>query len=383
MKRERLALGVRSANPGLAMPAATRSRRTRDRSRPRDEAVEGDGAGTASPARSDEGGSRPRSTSMPGPRAASLRMGGRTATEDFERCGSSPQRQARRILLQMSSLSGDRITRTQVTGTDHDRQYKFKWLLGTDGSKRRFAFFVIKYLAFFYASFLLIMQYMALGYLILSAQRWGWLLHGKSFYLPHHTPVSMRKTGMSYRNLFFTIAQRKGYSHRDIERMILLPTNSIFELSPLGLSTKWRPSEASIEEAIANNQLPTDQEVSEAMGEIKDVRSTTAAAAAAAAAQAAGGDGKLAAFTLQLIDSTFKQVWPSAMFEAGEGQPFVRIKGATRSLLSSAGPVTFIVFPGVVSEMIEVGPFGELPIWEDSTFAKLWKARLAECGKAV
>ena len=100
-------------------------------------------------------------------------------------------------------------------------------------------------------------------------------------------------------------------------------------------------------------------------------------------AQAAGGDGKLAAFTLQLIDSTFKQVWPSAMFEAGEGQPFVRIKGATRSLLSSAGPVTFIVFPGVVSEMIEVGPFGELPIWEDSTFAKLWKARLAECGKAV
>jgi hypothetical protein len=119
--------------------------------------------------------------------------------EDFTRCRSSPQRQARRILLQMSSLSGDRITRTQVTGTDHDRQYKFKWLLGTDGSKRRFVFFILKYMAFFYASFVLIMQYMALGYLILSAQRWGFLLHGKSFYLPHHTPVSMRKTGMSYR----------------------------------------------------------------------------------------------------------------------------------------------------------------------------------------
>jgi hypothetical protein len=149
-----------------------------------------------------------------------------------------------------------------------------------------------------------------------------------------------------------------------------------------GHSTTWKPSEASIEEAIAANKLPTEQEVLEAMGEIKDVRSTTAAAAAAAAAQAAGGDGKLAAFTLQLIDSTFRQVWPSDMFEAGEGQPFVRIKGGTRALLSKSGPVTFIVFPGVISEMIEVGPFGELPIWETSTFAKAWKARLAHCSSA-
>jgi len=96
------------------------------------------------------------------------------------------------------------------------------------------------------------------------------------------------------------------------------------------------------------------------MGEIKDVRNTTAAAAAAAAATAAGGEGKLAAYTLQLIDSTFRKVRPSEMFETGEGQPFVRIKGGTRQFLRKAGPVTFIIFPGVISEMIEVGRVSSL-----------------------
>ena len=54
----------------------------------------------------------------------------------------------------------------------------------------------------------------------LRTQRWGWLLHGKSFYLPHHTPDSMRKTSMSYRNIFFTIAQQKGCGRRDFEQHI-------------------------------------------------------------------------------------------------------------------------------------------------------------------
>ena len=99
----------------------------------------------------------------------------------------------------MSGFSGDHIVRTKSTGTDHDRKYKFKWLLGTDGSKRRFIFFVMKYLAFFYAASVVLMQYTALAYIVISAQRWGYLLHGKSFYLPHHTPESMRKTGMNYR----------------------------------------------------------------------------------------------------------------------------------------------------------------------------------------
>ena len=109
-------------------------------------------------------------------------------------------------------------------------------------------FFILKYLAFFYATCVVFMQYMTLGYLVLSAQRWGWLLHGKSFYLPHHTPESMRKTGMSYRNIFFTIAHQRGYSRRDIERMILLPTNPMLELSPLVTSTMWRPPDNDIEE---------------------------------------------------------------------------------------------------------------------------------------
>jgi len=289
---------------------------------------------------------------------------------------SSPHK-ARTLLIKLSTLSGDRIARTQSTGTETDRQYKFKWMLGVDGSKRRFVFFIVKYMALAYATFFVAMQYMTLGYLVLSAQRWGFLLHGKSFYLPHHTPESM--TGMNYRNIFFTIAQKKGYSHRDIERMILLPTNSMFELSPIGLSTAWRPTEAEIEEAIHRNTLPSAAEIAEARGEIKDIRSTTAAAAAAAAAESAGGEGNLAAYTLQLIDSTFKKVAPSEMFDAGEGQPFVRIKGGTRSFFKKSGPITLIIFPGVVSEMIEVGPFGDLPIWEQSTFANTWKERLVYC----
>jgi len=121
----------------------------------------------------------------------------------------------------MAKLSGDRIKKTANTGTDTDRKYKFKWLLGADGSKRRFIFFVLKYIALLYATLAFFMKSAGLAYLVLSAQRLGWLLHGKSFYLPHHTPESMRKTGMNYRNIFFTIAQKKGYSHRDIERMIL------------------------------------------------------------------------------------------------------------------------------------------------------------------
>ena len=55
------------------------------------------------------------------------------------------------------------------------------------------------------------------------------------------------------------------------------------------------------------------------------------------------------------------------------------VQGGTRPLLHKGAPITFIVFPGVISEMIEVGPFGELAIWDNSTFAKEWKERLAHC----
>ena len=278
---------------------------------------------------------------------------------------SSPHK-ARTLLIKLSTLSGDRIARTQSTGTETDRQYKFKWMLGVDGSKRRFVFFIVKCMALAYASFSVAMQYMTLGYLVLSAQRWGFLLHGKSFYLPHHTPESMRKTGMNYRNIFFTIAQKKGYSHRDIERMILLPTNSMFELSPIGLSTAWRPTEEEIEEAIHRNTLPSAAEIAEARGEIKDVRSATAAAAAAAAAESAGGEGNLAAYTLQLIDSTFKKVAPSEMFDAGEGQPFVRLKGGTRSFFKKSGPITLIIFPGVANPSSPPSTLFELRILSSS-----------------
>jgi hypothetical protein len=67
---------------------------------------------------------------------------------------------------------------------------------------------------------------------------------------------------------------------------------------------------------------------------MKDERSTSAAAAAAAAAEEAGGEGRTAAYMLQLIDSTFKLVRPSDLFEAGEGQPFVRIKVSLSHALS-------------------------------------------------
>ena len=287
----------------------------------------------------------------------------------------------RRMLLHAAKLSGDRLVRNPQTGTDNDREYKFRWLLGTDGSKRRFIFFILKYLAFIYGTCVVLMQYMALGYVVLSAQRWGWLLHGKSFYLPHHTPDSMRKTSMSYRNIFFTIAQQKGFSRRDIERMLLLPTNDLLDLSPLAASTKWRPSDAEMEAANEAGLLPSPAEIDTAIKEADDARNrtTTAAAAAAAAARAAGGEGLAAAYMLQRIDASFKRVRPSEMFDAGEGQPFVRVKGGTRSLLRAAGAVTFVVFPGVISEMIEVGPFGDLPIWGDSTMATLWRERLAYC----
>jgi hypothetical protein len=72
--------------------------------------------------------------------------------------------------------------------------------------------------------------------------------------------------------------------------------------SPLTGPTKKKE----IARAEDNNELPTAAEIAEAKGEIKDVRKTTAAAAAAAAAEAAGSDGKLAAYTLQLIDATFR-----------------------------------------------------------------------------
>ena len=141
--------------------------------------------------------------------------------DELKRPTKQSRRLAKRLLLSMAKLSGDRIKKTANTGTDTDRKYKFKWLLGADGSKRRFIFFVLKYIALLYATLAFFMKSAGLAYLVLSAQRLGWLLHGKSFYLPHHTPESMRKTGMNYRNIFFTIAQKKGYSHRDIERMIL------------------------------------------------------------------------------------------------------------------------------------------------------------------
>ena len=76
----------------------------------------------------------------------------------------------RRMLLHAAKLSGDRLVRNPQTGTDNDREYKFRWLLGTDGSKRRFIFFILKYLAFIYGTCVVLMQYMALGYVVLSAQ---------------------------------------------------------------------------------------------------------------------------------------------------------------------------------------------------------------------
>jgi len=298
--------------------------------------------------------------------------------------GDVPGKKRRSFLVKMSKITGDRIVSSSETGTDTDRKYKFKWLLGTDGSKRRFLFFILKAVALLYGIFLFVAQYVAIGYVVLSAQRWGWLLHGKSFYLPHHTPESMRKTGMNYRNIFFTIAQKRGYSHRDIERMILMPTNAMLELSPIARDASWRPTEAQMEEALAGNQLPTPDEVDTAKREMKEVRSTSATATAAAAAQSAGGDGNVTAYILQHIDATFRRVRPSELFDAGEGQPFVRIKGGTRSLLRKSGPITLIVFPGVISEMIDPqAPFGELPIWEDSTFAKEWRQRLDYCSKVT
>ena len=307
---------------------------------------------------------------------------GRAVVQDKALDDDDDARRKGSLLVRMSKITGDRIVSSSETGTDTDRKYKFKWLLGTDGSKRRFFFFMLKAVALLYGIFLFVAQYVAVGYLVLSAQRWGWLLHGKSFYLPHHTPESMRKTGMNYRNIFFTIAQKRGYSHRDIERMILMPTNAMLELSPIARDTNWRPAEAQVEEALAANELPTSEEVAAAKGEMKDARTTRAAATAAAAADSAGGDGNMTAYTLQLIDDTFRRVRPSEMFDAGEGQPFVRLKGGTRSLLRKSGPITLIIFPGVISEMIDPnGPFGELPIWETSSFAKEWKARLAHCAQ--
>ena len=36
------------------------------------------------------------------------------------------------MLLHAAKLSGDRLVRNPQTGTDNDREYKFRWLLGTD-----------------------------------------------------------------------------------------------------------------------------------------------------------------------------------------------------------------------------------------------------------
>ncbi|EKX37761.1 hypothetical protein GUITHDRAFT_116068 [Guillardia theta CCMP2712] len=218
-----------------------------------------------------------------------------------------------------------------------ERKYRLKWLLGVDGSKRRTILFLIKWAVFIY---LVVTFY--------HAQRWGWLLQGKSFYLPYHSPGNMRKTGLAFRNMFFTIARRHGYSHRDIEKMILFPTESMFkQLSPLAHDARW----------------PSWFNRSEAPGHLSPKERMQ--------------------YALKQLDNVSRKSKPSQLFEAGETQPFVKMKGDTRNIFRESGAITLVLLPGILSELIDTKLFGDVPAWADSTLKGRWKERMEVCSKIL
>lgn len=152
------------------------------------------------------------------------------------------------------------------------------------------------------------------AYVSYVLQRYGFLRHGSSFYLPNSEQRSVDKRALSFRNLFYTIASRDGYSPSDITKDILFPSKH-----------------------FSNATEHAD--------------------------------------TLEKVQNSIDGVLPSELYELSETTPFVNSNWMRQSFVDHkdvARQPIYVLVPGIVSEFAPVAMFEEAFTRKQNPLYQMW-----------